>query len=283
MKLDSTRPQDDRSLPVRDRAPFDLMAADIDGTLLNSQHEISPAVRQASAALEAAGIPLVLASGREWPALKPYYQQLGLNTPYIGANGGTVVDPARGKVIEHRTLDDVAIETTVKRARQNKLAMFLGDTDAIYAEGDPGFIRPSLEKSDFKLKWCEDVLREGPANVTKITLRGEPQDMERFLKVMAPLEQSMIVTPSGTHTAEVTPIGVSKGAGLKKLAAYMDIPLKRVLVIGDWLNDLSMFAVAGTSVAMGNAEPEVKDAADYVAPSNDEDGMAWAIHGLVLV
>ncbi|HJW83423.1 MAG TPA: HAD-IIB family hydrolase, partial [Anaerolineae bacterium] len=76
--------------------------------------------------------------------------------------------------------------------------------------------------------------------------------------------------------------GVNKGTALKRLAEHLGIPLKRIAVIGDGGNDVSMFEVAGLAVAMGNAAPEVQAAADVVAPTNDAGGVAWALRELIL-
>ena len=86
----------------------------------------------------------------------------------------------------------------------------------------------------------------------------------------------------GLHSLCIFPLRADKGTALRYVAAKMDIPLGQVLAIGDNPNDMPMFAAAGQSVAMGNAPPEVKDAATVVGPSNDEEGVAWAVLRFVL-
>ena len=80
----------------------------------------------------------------------------------------------------------------------------------------------------------------------------------------------------------IFPVRADKGTALRLVAGKLDIPLGQVLAIGDNPNDMPMFAAAGTSVAMGNAPPEVKDSATVVGPTNDDEGVAWAVRRFVL-
>ena len=84
------------------------------------------------------------------------------------------------------------------------------------------------------------------------------------------------------HSLCILPRDADKGTALKFVAGKLEIPLDQVLAIGDNPNDIPMFDAAGVSVAMGNAPPEVKAAATVVGPSNDDEGVAWAIRNFVL-
>jgi len=103
--------------------------------------------------------------------------------------------------------------------------------------------------------------------------------IERKLRL---LNLPVYLTYSAPTYLEITRSGINKGEALKILATYLAIPLEHILVIGDSHNDISMFDIAGIAVAMGNAPEEVKAAANLVAPSNDEDGVAWVLRELVL-
>jgi Cof subfamily protein (haloacid dehalogenase superfamily) len=91
------------------------------------------------------------------------------------------------------------------------------------------------------------------------------------------LDLDINLTYSAPHYLEITRHGVTKGAALTNLARFLGIPLEQVAAVGDGENDISMFEVAGMSIAMGNAAPQIQQAADLVAPSNDEDGLVWAL------
>ena len=91
------------------------------------------------------------------------------------------------------------------------------------------------------------------------------------------LELDINLVYSAPHYLEITRRGVTKGAAVANLTRFLGIPPERVAAVGDGENDISMFEVAGLAIAMGNAAPHVQQAADLVAPSNDEDGLAWAL------
>ena len=91
----------------------------------------------------------------------------------------------------------------------------------------------------------------------------------------------LVVSHMGTEAVELGPVGADKGAGLRWLCAHLDIDAADVLVFGDEINDLAMFSFAGRSVAVANASPTVRAAADEVTESNDDDGVAKVIESLL--
>jgi Cof subfamily protein (haloacid dehalogenase superfamily) len=121
-----------------------------------------------------------------------------------------------------------------------------------------------------------------PTHPTKIAIVGDLHTLAEFLKRSAPLSQRLNIVTSSSWSVDVTHYHANKGNALRLLAHELDISLHQTLAIGDSFNDLSMFAVAGLSVAMGNAVPEVKNYATYLAPSNDKDGVAWALETFCL-
>jgi Cof subfamily protein (haloacid dehalogenase superfamily) len=127
----------------------------------------------------------------------------------------------------------------------------------------------------------DDILR-ACAEPTKINICSNPGHLLEIEKELRLLNLPIYLTYSAPIALEITRLGINKGEALKILAAYLAIPLERILVIGDSHNDISMFKIAGMAVAMGNAPSEVKATADLVAPSNDEDGVAWVLREMVL-
>jgi hypothetical protein len=128
----------------------------------------------------------------------------------------------------------------------------------------------------------DDLLRDAPGPPPKMAILGEPELLRRVEQRIRGHNPSLHAAYPFPTALDVSRPGVTKGAALRKLADHFRIPLSRVVAIGDQNNDLTMFEVAGLSVAMGNAPPEVKAAADVIAPSNDEGGVAWSLRELVL-
>jgi hydroxymethylpyrimidine pyrophosphatase-like HAD family hydrolase len=115
----------------------------------------------------------------------------------------------------------------------------------------------------------------------RVDLFGPPERMQPAMAALPDRFPHLQVMQVIGHL-EVTRAGVNKGSAVRRLAQYLGIPLSAVMVIGDDVNDLSMFAVAGLSVAMGNSHPTVKYLAGAVAPDNSQGGFAWAVHRYVL-
>jgi len=223
--------------------------------------------------------------------MTPLLKELDLTLPYIGSGGAYIADPSNNLVILHRPLAREEAAEIVELARAAKAPIISQEPDHLYYEGGIEELEQliaiskiditGVEDSQVEILRVDDVL-QACAKPTKINICGESRhllDIERKLRL---LDLPIYLTYSAPTYLEITQSGINKGEALKVLAIYLAIPLERILVIGDSHNDISMFGIAGMAVAMGNAPEEVKAAADLVAPSNDEDGVAWVLRELVL-
>ena len=264
------------------RGAYDLVAIDVDGTLLNSKSELSDGAEAAVKAVRNRGIGVTLVSGRGKLPLTPLLHRLGIELPYIGSGGAYIADPLSGHVIEHNPLtrEDVAMVVELGRAAQ--MGIFFEEVDRLTGEASPEVMRFIRAIAGVDVAVATDILRETRAAPTKMFLTG---DHNRLVKVETQIRQSnrpLNLVFSEPIYLEVTRSGINKGAAVRRLAEYLNLPLQRIAVIGDGGNDISMFRIAGLSVAMGNAGPDVKAAANFVAPTNDEGGVAWALRELIL-
>ncbi len=123
--------------------------------------------------------------------------------------------------------------------------------------------------------------RMGDEPPVKAMVLGEGANLTRIYDHVTQTGLFDSLSFSSSNSIDIVPSGVDKGSSLGALARHLEIPLPRVAVIGDWLNDLDMFRISGFAVAMGNAPDEVKAAADQVAPINDHSGAAWAIREIL--
>lgn len=276
--------------PVREHA-YDLVAIDIDGTLVTSANKLSVAVAASIRETQARGVGVTLVSGRPKVKVAPLLQELGLMLPYISSGGAHIIDPSNNLVMFHRPLERAAVAAIVRQARATQVAIIAQEPDNLYYEGDAedlerlratAYIDASgVGDGRVEIFHVEDTL-QACAEPTKMTIWGSPDNLLAVEKGLGLLNLSLYITYSEPTYLEITHLDTNKGEALKLLARYLSIPLERVLVIGDSRNDVSMFLVAGTAVAMGNASELVKAAAHLVAPSNDEDGVAWVLRELVL-
>ena len=261
---------------------YDLVAIDVDGTLLDSQSNLSDDTEAAIHAVRAQGIGVTLVSGRGHLPLRPLVHRLRLQQPFIGSGGAYIADPITGQVIEHSPLDRKDVEIIVGLARAAHVGIFFEEQDRLIGEASPEIIHSIRLISGVDVTETQDIWRETDAAPTKMFMTGDHA-------VLVPLEHeirqrrlNVNLVYSAPIYLEVTRQGVNKGSALHRLSAHLGIPLERIAAIGDGGNDVSMFQIAGLAIAMGNALPEVKAAADVVAPTNDAGGVAWALRELIL-
>ncbi|HYL44798.1 MAG TPA: Cof-type HAD-IIB family hydrolase [Ktedonobacteraceae bacterium] len=270
---------------------YDLVAIDVDGTLVNSHSKISVEIPPLLREVQARGIGVTLVSGRPKLTLMPILAELELTLPYISSGGAFIIDPAKGAIIDQHTLGHDIVAVIVGLARTAQVAIITQEPERLYFEGDPAILEmvasaskidlTQLDNKPVEIRRVADILQVC-SEPNKITLCGDPTILADIEAQVRERRLPVYPTYSAPTYLEMTSAGINKGSALKRLAAYLHIPVERILVIGDSLNDTSMFEIAGMAVAMGNAPEEVKAAAKLIAPSNDENGVAWVLRELVL-
>lgn len=255
-----------------------LVAVDVDGTLMDSEGRLSDLVREALRAANQRGIRLAIVSGRNYQGVNYILGQLGLELWFISSNGAYTGNLRLGKVLGRHFLKPEDAEMVIRIGRSLNAGIFLEREDGVYWEGPKFHLVKLNSVKGIPLKVTDDLFQLESSRPLKITLVGEPGDLPRFYAELSACNLEIDVVQSTDHSLEVNRKGVNKGKALKRLANYLKIPLAEVMAVGDGENDIPMFRVAGTSVAMGNAPLAVRQAADLVAPTNDEDGLAWALH-----
>jgi hydroxymethylpyrimidine pyrophosphatase-like HAD family hydrolase len=260
--------------------PFRLIALDLDGTLIDTGHGFGPGAAEAIAACEARGARVVLATGRSFTSAAPYARDLRLRDTQITLNGAVVAEPATGELTARARLSREQVAAVVDELARRDIPYSLFGRDRVYAErGTPGV--PLLDRfgepPPVWLSRDEIVAHPEPIKLL-VSLRRGPLDAE----LAAALGGTVDVVRSGELFFEFMPRGVSKGDALAELMRRHGVPPAETLAIGDGENDLSMFAVAGHSVAMGQANAAVRAAATEVTATCAEGGVALALRRLVL-
>lgn len=262
------------SLPVR------LVASDLDGTLVHSDRSVTERTRKALVAAEEAGIQVVFVTGRPLRWAEEVFEHVGGHGLAIVSNGALVWDVARNEVKTLRAIEpDVGLEVCrlIREAvpgtsfAVEKLAgIFLEPEFHERYEVPEGAHRGSLAE-----------IFDAPA--LKLLARHEELEAQPFWdRVAVAVGDRVVVTWSSTTALlEISAAGVTKASALEVLCAEHGISAAEVLAIGDMPNDIQMLVWAGTSYAMGNAHPTVREVADHVAPTNDDDGVAQVIEELL--
>lgn len=260
-----------------------LIVVDLDGTLLNSQHQLTERTEKTLKAAMAQGIQVVLATGKTYIAGKGINQQLNLSTPGIYLQGLAIYNPD-GTVRHQQTLDVTIARRVITFAEDRGffLVAYSGTrllvraiTNSIY---DPALYHEPAAEAVGPL---QNVLDDLPIN--KVMAIGDARRIKALRwQLDMQLNGSVKMTQALPEMLEVLPPGASKGTALRVLLKDMNIAPADVLALGDAENDIEMIQLAGIGVAMGNADARTQAAAKYVTASNDADGVAEAVERFVL-
>lgn len=275
--------------------PFDLVALDLDGTILDLYHHrpISDAVAAAIDAVQSAGIPVTIATGRTLDYVREHIAHLGITTPVVTTQGAIIGDPVSGAILQ---------QTAIPLPTARRAAAWVDDRDlitAFYFLNDDGRIRILQNRSGDEVSFYDHVFGHPRSLLARFAPLLSAEDARPPLKfiVIQPSDDNgdglveelhhafhpeLTITRTHPRLVEGTAPGIDKGQGLLRLCAHLGIEPSRVLAMGDSDNDIPMLEVAGYAVAMGNASPGVLAVADYNAPSVEEDGAAHALRQLVL-
>ena len=293
---DPTPPDESASLPRRDRGlsmPIRLLVLDVDGTVTNSRHEVTDATVAAVTRVLAAGIRVMLATGRRYRDVLPIAGQLGIEEPLVTASGALVKHPA-----DHATRFRAAFAPGVLEgvldmvvARGHEPVLY---TDS-FAEGfdfhcrslgemvpdeTPGQgLREYLHRNRTLARVTPDLHRMPPPGVFAGFAMGSHRDMQALedaIRGAWPEAVSLHTIRSPRYRdylCEIAPAGVTKWSAVLEMARAWQIPPQAICAVGDDLNDVPMVAGAGLGIAMGNAAAEVQAVAKRIVGRHDDDGL----------
>lgn len=266
----------------------ELIAIDMDGTLLNPAHEITPRVHAAVSAARARGVQVVLATGRPFLGVRRYLAQLELARAdgyCITANGALVQQADNGAHLMAATLgfeDYLHIEALARTLGVHFQAMDEAHLYTPNADISEFTVREAF-LSSVPLRYRTVEQMDRALQFSKIMMVDEPELLDQAIaRIPAETAQRYTIVKSATHFLEVLHPSADKGKSLRLLAERLGVARENVMAIGDQQNDLAMVEYAGLGVAMGNAIPAVKAVGDHVTGTNAEDGVAQAIERFVL-
>jgi phosphoglycolate phosphatase (TIGR01487 family) len=243
-------------------AKYRLLALDMDGTLLNDEQIITPKTVEWIQKAVDAGVHVCLSTGRASKSAMPYAEQLGLKTPMIMVNGSEVWR-APYELYRRSLMDPVLVQQMYDIAQEYDIWFWAYSVDEVYNRNNWDGEILSREWLKFGYSTEDDEIRH------KLLMR---------LQDMGGLE----ITNSSPHNLEINPLGVNKASGIREVCQLLGLEMSQVVAVGDSLNDLAAIQQAGFGVAMGNAQETVKQEADAVVASNNDDGIAEVIQKYIL-
>lgn len=262
---------------------YRLIASDIDDTLLHDDLTISDRNRQAIHAAVERGVIITLATGRMFPSAQKVARSLQLNVPLITYQGSKVKNLLDEQTLYERTVPPEVAAEVFRYAEKHKLHLQIYHDDFLYALEDNEKIRRYAMVQHVDYRIVRDFSRFFEQPLTKMLVIDEPGRLEEIAAEWRELfGDRAYVTKSKPEYLEVLHPEGTKGSALKYLASRFGIDMSEVIALGDSWNDHDMIEIAGLGVAMGNAVDTLKAIADYIAPTNNEDGVAHVIEKFVL-
>ena len=262
---------------------IELLIADVDGTLVTPDKELTEKARAAVRKLHEASVAFAVTSGRPPRGMSMLVEPLAITTPIAGFNGGMFVHPDLSP-LEVKALPAELVPQIVRAIDELGLDVW------IY-QGSDWFVRnaeaPHVSREHMTVRFAPTVstdlsrLTEGIVKIVGVSDDGPAVEAcERRLRER--FGDHVSAARSQPYYVDVTNLGANKGAVVQRLSRDLEVPPEKIATIGDMPNDVLMFARSGMSIAMGNASPDVQRAARYVTGSNAEEGFAEAVERFVL-
>ena len=283
---------------------INLIATDMDGTLLNAAHEISEENIQAIKYAQSQGITVVIATGRAFYEANAPINQTDLKVPYICLNGAEVRDESfnimstsnLNRELINRITEELNKENIFYQVYTNlgiytenplrDLEIYIDIAQRAGQEADVEKIKSGIQKridnGTLKVVDNYDKIQDTPGEIVMKILAFD-SDLEKIDRVSETLakSESLAISSSSRGNIEITHSDAQKGIALNTIAERLNIDMKNVMAIGDNMNDVSMLERVGYSVAMENAAPEVKAIVKYETDSNEQSGVGKAIMKLL--
>ncbi|MFO0661338.1 MAG: HAD hydrolase family protein [Polyangiaceae bacterium] len=266
------------------RKPNKLVAIDLDGTLITHRGEVAEADRQAIAAMRARGVHVTLCTGRLYSGTRPTAHHVGITGPIACIDGSQIVDCTTDRPLYDHTVRGDHIEHLRSALSPKEVACFLFANDEIGHDDNGEMFLPYVRLWSTKLKphhsMDEHPHWDHPDGVSEVVCVGAEHSIrETVSRILAKLEHhvqvaSFPVKRSDGHVWGMVAraAGPTKGTAIEWLAKFHGCSVDDVIVIGDWLNDIPMFEVAGRSFAMGQAPEQVKAKATDVLEATAYEG-----------
>lgn len=268
---------------------IELVIFDVDGTLVNDEGEIGERTKKTIMQLKKCGILFSFASGRLHSALVPLAEELKIYSPLISLDGTAIKSIAGKEFIYRSFLNESHVKKAIEYSEKYLLNIALCHSEAIYYTEQNSVIPKLMNKFGALYKEV-DSYDDFTDKTLEIVFAGDKRRTVEYIrdKLSFPLTFGTSVsffrsqTHEGIYYLEVRRSGSSKGKAMRRLLKYLKIKENYTAVLGDWYNDISLFESKAIKIALRNAIPELKKAADYVLDkSNNEEGVIDFLEALL--
>lgn len=264
-----------------------VLVLDIDGTLTNSNKDISPATKRGIQTVLEHGHKVMLASGRPTPGMRRYEKELELERYggyLLSFNGARIIECRTGEIVYQQLLPLSILPGVYAFARKNGCGLVTYFGDGLISAFEPDeYVALESRINGMPVKVVENFVEYVDFDINKCILTAtvdKAPELERQLQEK--YGDIVSVYRSEPFFIEIMPKNVDKATSLDKMLKSVGLTRENAICCGDGFNDISMIQYAGMGVAMGNAQPAVKEVADYITESNDEDGLVSVIDKFIM-
>ncbi len=266
---------------------YKLLVLDLDGTLTNSEKELSQRNKETLIKAQEKGVTIALASGRPMFGITPLAEALHLSEfgGYIlSFNGGKTIACKDKSIIQEHIMPLDTLPELYRASKEHKMELIsYNDTHILSENPEDIYVQKEAFLNKMPVMKIENLVNYIDFNIPKCLMVG---DAERLAKIEPTIrdqhKERLTIFRSEPYFLEIMPQGIDKAQSLNKLLAHMKLTPENMIAIGDGFNDLSMIQLAGLGIAMANAQEVVKKAARHITLSNDEDGVAIAVEQFLL-
>lgn len=281
-----------------------LIASDMDGTLLNNNHDIDEETVEAIRKAEAAGIIFAISTGREYESVKIVLDKHDIKAQCILSNGAEYRDE-EGNILDVVNINEESAKKIINILAKNKLSARIFTNKGVFTTStrEEALQEITFRTMSFNPKLTESEAMEVAKTLQFYNILQYIDDIDKFFKDGIEVRkfvafhrdinlidnmkktigeiEGLAISSSFRDNIEITDINAQKGIILEQVAAKMSINREEVMILGDSFNDYSMFEIFEETVAMKNAIPEVKAIAKYITDTNDNLGVAKAIYNVI--
>ncbi len=263
-----------------------LLVLDVDGTLLDSRHILRPRVAAVVRRAGTSGFRVLLATGKLLDSVRPLLEEMSISGPQIVLNGAATCDSVSGAPLRFAPLAPAARQTIVGLARSYdpKVLVSCFGLEAIFMDERHPLVGIFAEYGEGPPVQVPDLAADHFAPTAKVLLHGPHPRLQALRAAMRnQLPTGVMMTSTTPDFLEFFDAQAGKGPALADLRTRLGVEKEAVIAIGDGENDIALFGEAGLAIAMASASSTTRAAADRIAPSSDEDGVAVVLEDLLAV
>ncbi len=263
-----------------------ILVLDIDGTLTNSQKEITPKTKHAVIDTMKRGHKVILASGRPTYGMHRYEKELELKENggfLLSFNGGRIVNCATGEVVYQRILPKEVIPGLYDFAISHDCGLITYENEnIILGTRDDEYIAIESRINGMEVKKVDNFVEYVDFDINKCLMTAPPEQAEKYVEMLQEeFGDILSIYRSEPFFIEIMPQNVDKASSLDRMLQTVGLYRENTICCGDGYNDISMIEYAGVGVAMANAQEKVKESADFITKSNDRDGIVVVIEKFI--